>query len=53
MAMMDNVDFLIAHVRHSFLTSDDSGMAEAVIEVESTTNNNNNPGAKNRLMRYM
>ncbi|GFR99862.1 target of rapamycin complex 2 subunit MAPKAP1, partial [Elysia marginata] len=31
MAMMDNVDFLISHIRNSFVTSDDTSMSEWVI----------------------
>lgn len=34
MAMMDNKAFLISHVRNSFITSDDTGMCEMIIEVE-------------------
>ncbi|KAK6194655.1 hypothetical protein SNE40_000252 [Patella caerulea] len=32
MAMMDNKDFLIAHLRNSFITSDDTGMCELILE---------------------
>ncbi|KAK7094489.1 target of rapamycin complex 2 subunit MAPKAP1-like [Littorina saxatilis] len=42
MAMMDNIDFLIAHIRHSFITSDDTSMCELIMECESSNNNNNN-----------
>ncbi|CAL1529769.1 unnamed protein product [Lymnaea stagnalis] len=31
MAMMDNVDFLISHIRNAFVTSDDTSMSEWVI----------------------
>lgn len=31
MAMMDNVDFLISHIRNAFVTSDDTSMSEYVI----------------------
>lgn len=31
MAMMDNVDFLISHIRNSFVTSDDTSMSEWII----------------------
>uniref|UniRef100_A0A0B7A0Q7 Target of rapamycin complex 2 subunit MAPKAP1 n=1 Tax=Arion vulgaris TaxID=1028688 RepID=A0A0B7A0Q7_9EUPU len=31
MAMMDNVEFLISHIRNSFVTSDDTSMSEWVI----------------------
>ena len=42
MAMMDNVDFLISHIRHCFITSDDTGMCELIIDCENNNNNNNN-----------
>lgn len=32
MAMMDNASFLLAHIRNSFITSDDTGMCELIIE---------------------
>ncbi|ESP00893.1 hypothetical protein LOTGIDRAFT_180365 [Lottia gigantea] len=32
MAMMDNKDFLINHIRNSFITSDDTGMCELIID---------------------
>ena len=32
MAMMDNANFLLAHIRNSFITSDDTGMCELIIE---------------------
>lgn len=38
---MDNVDFLISHIRHSFITSDDTGMCELIIDCE-----NNNKEAR-------
>ncbi|KAL8575684.1 hypothetical protein ACOMHN_055873 [Nucella lapillus] len=41
MAMMDNIDFLISHIRHSFITSDDTGMCELIIDTETNNNNNN------------
>lgn len=34
MAMMDNKDFLISHIRNSFITSDDTGMCEMIIDVD-------------------
>ncbi|XP_053398792.1 target of rapamycin complex 2 subunit MAPKAP1-like isoform X2 [Mercenaria mercenaria] len=34
MAMMDNKEFLISHIRNSFLTSDDTGMFEMIIDVD-------------------
>lgn len=34
MAMMDNANFLISHIRNSFITSDDTGMCEIIIENE-------------------
>ncbi|XP_048245100.1 target of rapamycin complex 2 subunit MAPKAP1-like isoform X2 [Haliotis rufescens] len=34
MAMMDDVDFLISHIRNSFITSDDTGMCELIIEMD-------------------
>ena len=34
MAMMDNKVFLVSHIRNSFITSDDTGMCEMIIEVE-------------------
>jgi len=38
MAMMDNKAFLISHIRNSFITSDDTGMCEMIIEVEDDKN---------------
>lgn len=32
--MMDNKDFLISHIKNSFITSDDTGMCEMIIDVE-------------------
>ena len=32
MAMMDDPVFLISHIRNSFITSDDTGMCEIIIE---------------------
>ena len=32
MAMMDNATFLISHIRNSFITSDNTGMCENIIE---------------------
>ncbi|XP_041369186.1 target of rapamycin complex 2 subunit MAPKAP1-like isoform X2 [Gigantopelta aegis] len=32
MAMMDNAGFLVSHIRNSFITSDDTGMCELIIE---------------------
>ena len=32
MAMMDNPTFLISHIRNSFITSDNTGMSEHIIE---------------------
>lgn len=32
MAMMDDRNFLLMHIRNSFITSDDTGMCEVVIE---------------------
>ncbi|KAL4223239.1 Target of rapamycin complex 2 subunit mapkap1 [Mactra antiquata] len=34
MAMMDNKEFLISHIRNSFITSDDTGMCEMIIDVD-------------------
>ena len=34
MAMMDNRNFLISHIRNSFITSDDTGMCEMIIDTE-------------------
>lgn len=34
MAMMDNKDFLIMHIRNSFITSDDTGMCELIIDLD-------------------
>lgn len=34
MAMTDNARFLISHLRNSFITSDDTGMCELIIESE-------------------
>ncbi|KAK2159219.1 hypothetical protein LSH36_156g07027 [Paralvinella palmiformis] len=34
MAMMDNAAFLINHIRNSFITSDDTGMCEVILEAE-------------------
>lgn len=36
MAMMDNAGFLLAHIRNSFITSDDTGMCELIIENDET-----------------
>ena len=36
MAMMDNASFLLAHIRNSFITSDDTGMCELIIENDET-----------------
>jgi len=35
MAMMDDAGFLINHIRNSFITSDDTGMCEIVLETEN------------------
>jgi hypothetical protein len=35
MAMMDDRAFLVSHIRQSFITSDDTGMCEAVIEPDT------------------
>ena len=40
--MMDNINFLISHIRHSFITSDDTGMCELIMDCENNHNNNNN-----------
>ncbi|XP_039260172.2 target of rapamycin complex 2 subunit MAPKAP1-like [Styela clava] len=32
MAMLDNPDWLLDHIRHSFITSDDTGMCEMVLQ---------------------
>lgn len=32
MAMLDNPDWLLEHIRHSFITSDDTGMCEMVLQ---------------------
>lgn len=34
MAMMDNSSFLISHIKNSFITSDDTGMCEMIIDTE-------------------
>ena len=34
MAMMDDPAFLISHIRNSFITSDETGMCELVIETD-------------------
>ncbi|KAK3593720.1 hypothetical protein CHS0354_013618 [Potamilus streckersoni] len=34
MAMMDHKNFLISHLRNSFVTSDDTGMCEMIIDIE-------------------
>lgn len=44
MAMMDNVDFLVSHIRHSFITSDDTGMCELIIECD--VNGNDTRGSR-------
>ena len=31
MALLDDPNFIIAHLRHSFITSDDTGMCEMAI----------------------
>jgi hypothetical protein len=36
MAMMDDANFLLAHIRNSFITSDDTGMCEIIIENDET-----------------
>ncbi|XP_052790210.1 target of rapamycin complex 2 subunit MAPKAP1-like isoform X2 [Mya arenaria] len=38
MAMMDNREFLISHIRNSFITSDDTGMCEMIIDVDDEKN---------------
>ncbi|XP_067661871.1 target of rapamycin complex 2 subunit MAPKAP1-like [Haliotis asinina] len=40
MAMMDDVDFLISHIRNSFITSDDTGMCELIIETDEAERTN-------------
>lgn len=32
MAMLDDRSFLVAHIRNSFITSDDTGMCEMILE---------------------
>ncbi len=34
MAMMDDAAFLVSHIRNSFITSDDTGMCEMIIDVD-------------------
>lgn len=40
MAMMDNKGFLISHIRNSFITSDDTGMCEMIIDLEEDKHKN-------------
>lgn len=40
--MMDNANFLISHIRNSFITSDDTGMCEIIIENEEDRRNTGN-----------
>ncbi len=34
MAMMDDPAFLVSHIRNSFITSDDTGMCELIIDAD-------------------
>ncbi len=34
MALMDDAVFLVSHIRNSFITSDDTGMCELIIDVD-------------------
>ncbi len=34
MAMMDDRAFLVSHIRNSFITSDDTGMCDLIIDVD-------------------
>lgn len=38
MAMMDDAGFLITHIRNCFITSDDTGMCEIVLETDENDN---------------
>ena len=38
MAMMDDAAFLVSHIRNSFITSDDTGMCELIIDVDEGFN---------------
>ena len=38
MAMMNDAAFLVSHIRNSFITSDDTGMCELIIDVDEGFN---------------
>lgn len=38
MAMMDDLAFLVSHIRNSFITSDETGMSELIIDAEDNLN---------------
>jgi len=38
MAMLDDRAFLVTHIRNSFITSDDTGMCELILENEDLVN---------------
>ncbi|KAL5011995.1 hypothetical protein ScPMuIL_010546 [Solemya velum] len=43
MTMMDDKDFLIKHIRNAFITSDDTGMCEMIIEPDDVEKSRTSP----------
>ena len=37
MAMMDDLAFLVSHIRNSFITSDDTGMSELILDTDDSS----------------
>ena len=52
MAMFDDLDFLVGHIRNSYITSDDTGMCELILDGEEMEKTGKRPQSGNHFARW-